>query len=51
MERMGHDSSHAALIYQHGSARRDRVIADALDGLIERERTRENDVREEPTGT
>jgi integrase len=51
MERMGHDSSHAALIYQHGSARRDRAIADALDGLIEKERTRENDVREEPTGT
>jgi integrase len=49
MERMGHDSSHAALIYQHGSARRDRAIADALDALIDEERTGENDDREEPT--
>jgi hypothetical protein len=30
---------------------RDRAIADALDGLIEREHTRRNDVRQEPTGT
>jgi hypothetical protein len=51
MERMGHDSSHAALICQHGSARRYRAIADALDSLIEKERTRDNDVGEKPTGT
>lgn len=51
MERMGHDSSHAALIYQHGSARRDRAIADALDALIDEERADEKDDREEPTGT
>jgi len=51
MERMGHDSSHAALIYQHGSARRDRAIADALDALIDKEQAGENGDREEPTGT
>jgi hypothetical protein len=31
---MGHDSPHAALIYQHASSGADRAIADALDLLI-----------------
>jgi len=31
---VGHASQQAALRYQHATAQRDRVIADALDGLI-----------------
>lgn len=34
MGRMGHASMRAALIYQHRTAERDRVIADALDEMI-----------------
>jgi integrase len=34
MERMGHDSIRAALIYQHATAAGDRRIADAIEGLI-----------------
>ena len=34
MERMGHDSVRAAMIYQHSTAEADRKIADALDGKI-----------------
>ena len=36
MGRMGHSSMRAALIYQHRTADRDRVIADALNLLVER---------------
>jgi integrase len=35
MERMGHDSSRAALVYQHKTAAAGRVIADALSTQIE----------------
>jgi hypothetical protein len=31
---MGHASMRAALIYQHRTTERDRVIADALDAMI-----------------
>jgi hypothetical protein len=31
MERLGHSSPRAALIYQHASDARDRAIADAID--------------------
>jgi hypothetical protein len=31
MVRMGHDSMHAALIYQHATTQADRAIARALD--------------------
>lgn len=34
MGRMGHASMRAALIYQHRTAARDRLIADALDALL-----------------
>ena len=34
MGRMGHASMRAALIYQHRTAERDRMIADALDEMI-----------------
>jgi hypothetical protein len=36
MARMGHASPQAALIYQHSTAERDRVIADALGEMIVR---------------
>ena len=35
MQRMGHDSPAAALIYQHASAEADRVIADAVGTAVE----------------
>jgi integrase len=35
MDRMGHDSARAALIYQHKSAAAGQVIADALSAQIE----------------
>ena len=35
MGRMGHSSMRAALIYQHRTADRDRLIADALDSLVD----------------
>ena len=34
MGRMGHASMDAALICQHGTADRDRVIADAIDVML-----------------
>jgi integrase len=34
MGRMGHASMRAALIYQHRTAERDRMIADSLDEMI-----------------
>jgi integrase len=34
MGRMGHASVHAALVYQHATAIRDRAIADSLDAMI-----------------
>ncbi|MGH8866577.1 MAG: tyrosine-type recombinase/integrase [Actinomycetes bacterium] len=34
MSRMGHSSTRAAIIYQHATEDRDRVIADALDTLL-----------------
>lgn len=46
MARMGHSTARAALIYQHASAERDRLIAEALSGLVDRGRR----AREEPKG-
>lgn len=37
MDRMGHSSARAALIYLHGSDARQRVIADGVSKLAERE--------------
>ncbi len=34
MHRMGHVSMRAALIYQHATSERDRVLADRLDALV-----------------
>jgi integrase len=38
MDRMGHATTRAALIYLHKSAGRDRAIADALSKMLERSR-------------
>ncbi|MFE1438963.1 tyrosine-type recombinase/integrase [Streptomyces sp. NPDC058739] len=38
MARMGHSTARAALIYQHASADRDRLIADAVSGLVSKGR-------------
>ncbi|GAA3795181.1 site-specific integrase [Sphaerisporangium flaviroseum] len=35
MERMGHDSVRAAMIYQHSTAQADRKIANAMNNMIE----------------
>lgn len=40
MDRMGHSSTRAALIYQHGSAERDRLIAAGISKLATAERDR-----------
>jgi hypothetical protein len=37
MDRMGHSSARAALIYLHGSDARQRVIADGVSKLAERD--------------
>ncbi|MFD9360079.1 integrase [Streptomyces sp. NPDC060031] len=38
MARRGHSTARVALIYQHASADRDRLIADALSGLVKKGR-------------
>ena len=35
MGRMGHASMRAALIYQHATKERDRMIADSMDVLLD----------------
>uniref|UniRef100_A0AAU3HYW3 Site-specific integrase n=1 Tax=Streptomyces sp. NBC_01393 TaxID=2903851 RepID=A0AAU3HYW3_9ACTN len=40
MARMGHSTARAALIYQHASADRDRLIAEAVSGLVKKGRKR-----------
>ncbi|WP_159054483.1 hypothetical protein [Streptomyces dysideae] len=38
MARMGHGTARAALIYQHASADRGQLIADAVSGLVKKGR-------------
>ncbi|MFF2506189.1 tyrosine-type recombinase/integrase [Streptomyces sp. NPDC058067] len=38
MARMGHSTTRAALIYQHASAERDRLIADGVSDLVKKSR-------------
>ncbi|AQT72489.1 MULTISPECIES: tyrosine-type recombinase/integrase [Streptomyces] len=45
MARMGHSTARAALIYQHASADRDRLIADALSGLVQKGRRGTSEAR------
>ncbi len=48
MTRMGHDSMHAALIYQHATTQADRAIAQALDKQISRRRRAADDDGQQP---
>jgi hypothetical protein len=43
MERMGHSSTRAALIYLHATAERQRKLADSLGTFIEAERAADQD--------
>jgi hypothetical protein len=47
MGRMGHSTTRAALIYQHRTTERDRLIAAAMSALVEAEL----DETEDPSGT
>jgi hypothetical protein len=47
MGRMGHSTTSAALIYQHRTAERDRLIASVMSGVIEAEL----DAADRPSGT
>ncbi len=38
MTRLGHSSTHAAMIYQHATRGRDKAIADALGALADKAR-------------
>ncbi|WP_245966698.1 tyrosine-type recombinase/integrase [Sphaerisporangium album] len=40
MDRMGHSSTRAAMVYQHGSHERQREVAEKLDGLAKDQLTR-----------
>ncbi|WP_405531306.1 tyrosine-type recombinase/integrase [Streptomyces avidinii] len=48
MTRMGHSTARAALIYQHASTDRDRLIADALSGLVKKGRKSPKGTKEDP---
>lgn len=50
MARMGHSTARAALIYQHASAERDRLIADALSDLVDKGRTVQKKQDRKPKG-
>jgi integrase len=43
MQRMGHDSVRAALIYQHSTAEADRKIADAMNAMINEDKPDDDD--------
>lgn len=45
MARMGHSTARAALIYQHASVERDRLIADAVSGLVDKSRKKSKKVK------
>jgi integrase len=49
MARMGHDSSQAALIYQHATTEADRAIAKALDAAVQADRKRTKKAAKEAT--
>jgi hypothetical protein len=42
MHRLGHASPRAALRYQHATAKRDEIIADGMDRLLEAARNEPN---------
>jgi hypothetical protein len=48
MDRMGHASTKAALIYLHRSGARDRAIADALSAMVEEAQKTNKDEDSQP---
>jgi integrase len=51
MHRMGHGSMRAALIYQHATSERDRLIADRLSNLVESSTVAREDPADEASCT
>jgi hypothetical protein len=51
MTRMGHASSRAALIYQHSTSERDRLIADAINTQVLRLRQPPESPLDDASGT
>jgi hypothetical protein len=47
MARMRHDNERAVLLYQHQSARADRLIADGLNALVEAAQKSDDDEDED----
>jgi hypothetical protein len=50
MDRMGHSTTRAALIYQHCTSLRDKMIADEISRRAEAERTLSGTQRAQDTG-
>jgi len=50
MERMGHSSTRAALIYLHRKAGRDRAITDGLSDMIDKTRPPKPEEGDKPEG-
>jgi hypothetical protein len=44
MDRMGHSTMRAALIYQHATEARARALADRLDAMVRSQRAEPRDV-------
>jgi hypothetical protein len=51
MRRMGHASTRAAMIYQHASDDRDRVIADTIGAAIDQWQDDQGDDDDDDDGT
>lgn len=49
MDRTGHSTTRAAMIYQHNAKGCDQVIASALDKLIEQKRARHTQQSDDQT--
>lgn len=50
MARMGHDSAHAAMIYQHATSEADRAIAEAVDAALHTSQARARGAGRPSTG-
>jgi integrase len=50
MDRMGHDSVRAAMIYQHGTSEAGKAIADSLDAKIKKARPNDEDPEDGAAG-
>jgi len=50
MARLGHSSTHAAIIYQHDTRDRDQAIAKALGGLVQQVRMNSSAGSDEASG-